>query len=114
LQINVAQAALGDEVTVPTIDGEESLKIPPGTQSGTVIRLRDKGVPRLDRSGRGLPMGRGDQHVLIQVTVPNQLSQEQREMFQELAKTLGKEVIPQPEKGILNQLKNALGEMFRG
>jgi molecular chaperone DnaJ len=114
LQINVAQAALGDEVSVPTIDGDEPLKIPPGTQSGTVIRLRDKGVPRLDRSGRGMPMGRGDQHVLIQVTVPGQLSDEQRELFQELAKTLGKEVIPQPEKGILNQLKNALGEMFRG
>jgi molecular chaperone DnaJ len=114
LQINVAQAALGDEVTVPTIDGNETIKISPGTQSGTVIRLRDKGVPRLDRSGRGMPMGRGDQHVLIQVTVPNQLSQEQRELFQELAQTLGKEVIPQPEKGILNQLKNALGEMFRG
>jgi molecular chaperone DnaJ len=114
LQINVAQAALGDEVTVPTLDGDEPLKIPPGTQSGMVMRLRDKGVPHLDRSGRGAPMGRGDQHVMIQVTVPTTLSEEQKDLFQKLAQTLGKEVIPQPEKGILNQLKNALGEMFRG
>ncbi len=70
LQINVAQAALGDEIIVPTIDGEEQLVVPAGTQSGKVFRLRGKGVPRLDRSGRGSPMGRGDQHVVVQVAIP--------------------------------------------
>ena len=52
LQLNVAQAALGDSIMVPTLDGDEPLDIPAGTQPGKVIRLRGKGVPRLDRSGR--------------------------------------------------------------
>lgn len=112
LQINVAQAALGDEITVPTIDGEEApLVIPPGTQSGKVFRLHGRGVPRLDRSGRGTHTGRGDQHVIIQVAVPKTLTEEQRRLFQELARTLGKEVVPQ-QKGILGHLKDALGDVF--
>jgi molecular chaperone DnaJ len=109
LGINVAQAALGDEVTVPTIDGEEVLSISPGTESGKVFRLKGKGVPRLDRSGRGADVGRGDQHVLIHVTIPKKLNDEQRQLFEKLAKTLGKEVVPQREKGIFSQLKDALG-----
>jgi molecular chaperone DnaJ len=112
LQINVAQAALGDEISVPIIDGEERLVVPAGTQSGKVFRLRGKGVPRLDRSGRGSPMGRGDQHVVVQVAIPKSLTEEQKQMFGDLAATLGKEVIPQREKGILGQLKNALGDFF--
>jgi molecular chaperone DnaJ len=112
LQINVAQAALGDEVTVPTMDGEEKVIIPPGTESGKVFRLRERGVPRLDRSGRGTYMGRGDQHVIIHVTIPKHLSDEQRRLFQELSRTLGKEVVPQRDKGILSQLKEALGDVF--
>ncbi len=112
LQINVAQAALGDEVMVPTIDGEELLVIPPGTQAGKMFKLRSKGVPRLDRSGRGSPMGRGDQHVLIQVSIPRHLTEEQRKLFAGLAQTLGKEVVPQREKGFLGQLKDAFGDLF--
>lgn len=112
LQVNVAQAALGDEIMVPTIDGEEHLVIPAGTQSGKVFRLRGKGVPRLDRSGRGAPMGRGDQHVVVQVAIPRNLTAEQENLFNELSKTLGSEVIPQREKGILGQLKSALGDFF--
>ncbi len=114
LQINVAQAALGDEIRVPTIDGQESLAIPAGTQSGKVFRLRGRGIPRLDRSGRGSPMGRGDQHVVVQVAIPKTLTEKQQELFGDLALTLGKEVIPQREKGILGQLKNALGDFFSG
>ncbi|NCF65263.1 MAG: molecular chaperone DnaJ [Chloroflexi bacterium] len=114
LQINVAQAALGDEIKVPTIDGAEELAIPSGTQSGKVFRLRGKGVPRLDRSGRGSPMGRGDQHVVVQVAIPKNLTEKQQELFGDLALTLGKEVIPQREKGILGQLKNAFGDFFSG
>lgn len=112
LQINVAQAALGDEVAVPTLDGEETLTILPGTQAGKVFRLRGKGVPRLDRSGRGSHLGRGDQHVIIQVAVPKNLTDEQRRLFQELARTLGKEVVPQRDRGILAQLKDALGDVL--
>jgi molecular chaperone DnaJ len=109
LHINVAQAALGDSIMVPTLDGDEPLDIPAGTQPGKVIRLRGKGVPRLDRSGRGVPMGRGDQHVLIQVAIPKKLTDEQQEMFQELARTLGKEVVPRGERGIWDQLRSAFG-----
>lgn len=112
LEINVAQAALGDEISVPTIDGDEKLDVPAGTQSGKVFRLRGKGVPRLDRSGRGSPMGRGDQHVVIQVAIPKNLSDEQEKLFGALARTLGKEVVPKRERGILGQLKEALGDFF--
>ena len=106
LAINVAQATLGDEVTIPTLDGDISLKIPAGTQSGKVFRLRGKGVPRLRRNGRG------DQLVIVQVAIPTGLTDEQRRLFQELSKTLGKEVIPQTEKGLFDKVKEALGDAF--
>lgn len=114
MQINVAQAALGDEITVPTVDGDEQLVIPPGTQSGSVLRLRGKGVPRLRRAGRGeiAIEGRGDQLIIIQVDIPKYLTEDQTELFQQLSRTLGKEVIPQQEKSILSQLRDALGDVF--
>jgi molecular chaperone DnaJ len=98
--INVAQATLGDEITVPTLDGDERIAIPGGTQTGRVISIKGKGIPHLRRPGRG------DQLVVIQVSVPTQLTHEQRELFGKLAKTLGKEVIPQNEKGFLDRLKD--------
>ncbi len=102
LAINVAQAALGDEITVPTLDGEEKLAIPSGTQTGTVFRLRGKGVPYLRRNGRG------DQLVIVQVMVPTKLTEEQKRLFKELAKTLGKEVIPQREKSFFEKMMDFL------
>ncbi len=59
-------------------------------------------------------MGRGDQHVVVQVAIPRGLTDEQTKLFNDLAQTLGKEVIPQREKGILGQLKHALGDFFSG
>ena len=112
LEINVAQAALGDEIKVPTLDNDETLVIEPGTESGKVYRLRGHGVPRLDRRGRGTPMGRGDQHVLVHVAIPKKLTEEQEKLFYELSRTLGKEVIPQRGRGILGQFKDALGDVF--
>lgn len=112
LQINVAQAAMGDEITVPTVDGDTTLQIPGGTQSGRVFRLRGLGVPKLDRSGRGANVGRGDQLVIINVAIPKHLTPEQQDLFTQLARTLGKEVVPQKDKGILGQLKDALGDLF--
>jgi molecular chaperone DnaJ len=106
LEVNVAQAVLGDDVIIPTVDGEASLTIPPGTQSGTVFRLPARGVPHLRRTGRG------DQLIITQVAIPKALSGEQRELFQKLAQTLGKEVIPHKEKSILSQLRDALGDVF--
>jgi molecular chaperone DnaJ len=106
VEINVAQASLGDEISVPTVDGGEILKIAPGTQSGTVFRIRARGVPRLRRSGRG------DQLVVVHVVTPTKMSTEQKDLMKELARTLGKEVIPQREKGLLGQLRDALGDML--
>jgi len=100
VQINVAQAALGDEIAVPTLDGDETISIPAGTQTGRVISIKGKGIPHLRRQGRG------DQLVVVQVAIPTNLSGEQRRLLQELAKTLGKEVIPQSEKGFIDKLKD--------
>ena len=93
ITINVAQAALGDKIIVPTVDGDVELTIPAGTQTGRVFRLRGKGVPRLRSDGSNA--GRGDQLVVVQVAIPTQLTDEQRRLFEQLARTLGKEVQPQ-------------------
>jgi molecular chaperone DnaJ len=100
VQVNVAQAALGDEIVVPTLDGDEKISIPGGTQTGRVITIKGKGIPHLRRQGRG------DQLVVVQVAVPTNLTSDQRKLFGELAKTLGKEVIPQSEKGFIDKLKD--------
>jgi molecular chaperone DnaJ len=102
LDINVAQAALGAEIEVPTLEGLEKLKIPAGTQPGKIFHLRNKGVPYLRRSGRG------DQLVIVNVAVPTKLTREQRELFQKLAESLGTSVQPR-EKGFLDWLNEALG-----
>lgn len=102
LDINVAQATLGAEVEVPTLEGVEKLKIPAGTQPGKIFHLRNKGVPYLRRSGRG------DQLVIVNVAVPTKLTREQRELFQKLAESLGTTVQPR-EKGFLDWLNEALG-----
>jgi molecular chaperone DnaJ len=101
LNINVAQAALGADVEVPTVDGPEKLRIPVGTQPGKVLYLRGKGVPKLRSNGRG------DQLVIINVEVPSRLNSEQRELFEQLAKSLGSEVRPQ-ERGFMERLKEIL------
>ncbi len=103
LPINVAQAALGTEVEVPTVDGPTNLKIPAGTQSGRMLRLKGKGVPFLrDR-------GRGDQLVHIMVTVPTHLSDKQKQLLRELGETFGQEVTPQENKGFFDKVKDAFG-----
>jgi molecular chaperone DnaJ len=102
LDINVAQAALGADVVVPTVDGEAKLSIPAGIQPGKVLRMREKGVPHLRSRGRG------DQLVIINVEIPNRLDDEQREIFEALAESLGSEVHPQ-EKGVLDRLREILG-----
>src|SRR5512146_270620 len=103
LDINIAQAALGADVAVPTLDGEEKLRIPAGTQPGKVFHMRGKGVPHLRRKEQ-----RGDQLVIINVDIPAKLTKEQRELFEKLAETLGTTVNPK-EKGFLDWLNEALG-----
>jgi molecular chaperone DnaJ len=102
LDINVAQAVLGAEVDVPTLDGEEKLKIPAGTQPGKVITMKGKGVPYLRRKDRG------NQLVIVNVAIPSKLTKEQHQLFEKLAESLGTTVKPQ-EKGFLDWLNEALG-----
>ena len=83
LSINVAQASLGDEIDVPTLHGTARLRIPSGTQNGKVLRLREQGVPHL-RGG-----GRGDQLVRVRVAVPQDLTDEQRRLLRDLARSFG-------------------------
>lgn len=102
-KINVAQAALGATVTIPTVDGDEELSIPAGTQSGKVFTLRGKGAPRI--RGDGSSAGRGDQLVVVQVEVPTRLSAEQRKLFEELSRTFGDTSEPQRGgKGFFDRL----------
>ncbi len=102
LDINVAQATLGAEIEVPTVDGAEKLHIPAGTQPGKVFTMKGKGVPRLRKSGRG------DEHVIVNVEIPSKLSKEQRELFEQLANSLGTAVKPQ-QKGFLDKLNDLFG-----
>ena len=74
IPISFVQAALGGEISVPTLDGKLSLKVPEGTQSGKVFRLRDKGIPVLQGYGRG------DQLVILKVETPVNLNKRQREL----------------------------------
>jgi molecular chaperone DnaJ len=81
--VSFPNAALGTEVQVPTLDGGVVMKIPPGTQSGSVLRLRGKGMPEL--RGKGV----GDEMVSVKVEVPTRLSDHQRRLIEELSRVLG-------------------------
>ena len=83
LPISIAQASLGAEVEVPTLDGKVKYTVPEGTQSGTVFRLRGKGIPFL-RGG-----GRGDQYITVRVVTPKSLTAEQKELLRQLGESLG-------------------------
>ena len=77
--------ALGADVKVPLVDGEDSLKIPAATQAGARFKLRGKGMPNV--SGRG----HGDLYVITRVAVPKKLTKEQKRLLEELAKTMPQE-----------------------
>lgn len=85
--VSIAQAALGTRISVPTVDGEEEVEIKAGTQPGTEIRLRGRGVPHLRRAA-----SRGDLHVFVNVVVPSKLSKRQRELLAEFAAEAGEDV----------------------
>ncbi len=103
MNINIAQAALGGDILVDTLEGKEKLTVPPGTQPGTIFRLKGKGVPRLQASGRG------DEIIVLSVAVPTNLDANQKQLLAELGKTLGSEVNEPDEKGFLDRIKEALG-----
>ena len=101
LSIPFPLAAIGGEIEVPTLDGRGKLRIPSGTQPGTVLRVKGKGIPR-----RAI-QSRGDQLVEIGVEVPKELTADQKRIIEELAATLGQKIQPvSPEASLLDKLKN--------
>ncbi|MCL2722844.1 MAG: molecular chaperone DnaJ [Polyangiaceae bacterium] len=100
--ITFTQAALGAEVSVPTLDGKGKLRVPAGTQPGATLRLKSKGMPK--RAG----IGRGDQRIEIIVEVPTSLTDRQRELLEQLARELGEEVSPQ-HKTFMDKLRELFG-----
>ena len=99
IPISFAQAALGDTLQVPTIDGRVKLTIPEGTQPGSVFRLRGKGIPYLQSKG-----GRGDQFVTITITVPKNMTAEQKERLHAYAESMN-EAVSEPRSGIFGNKK---------
>ncbi len=102
VKIAFPQAALGDAIEVPTLEGKAELKVPAGTQTGTTFRLRQQGIP--DVHGRG----RGDLHVRVVVKVPTKLTDRQKELLQEFAEISGKKPVEvTKEKGFFDKVKDA-------
>ena len=114
LPINIAEASLGVEKSIPTLDGkDEALKLPKGTQPGTEFRIKGKGVPHLNGNRRG------DLRVMVDVRVPGSLDSRQRELLRELEKSFERsskggpidsdESGDEEDKGIFEKIKEALG-----
>jgi molecular chaperone DnaJ len=110
IPVNFTTLALGGEIHVQTLDGKETVKIPEGTQTGTTLRLRGKGMP--DVSGRG----RGDLFATVQVLTPKKLSREQRTLLDQLSKVLpAEEFEPRPredqqdERNLFDRVKDMFG-----
>jgi molecular chaperone DnaJ len=102
LTVNVAQAALGDEADVPTPEGPPvKVKVPAGTQTGRIVRLHSRGVPHLRATGRG------DLLVRVRVAIPQHLTDEQRDLFQKLAKSFGGQ--PHEDRGFFDKVKEVFG-----
>ena len=108
--VNFTTVALGGEIQVPTLDGSDKIKIPEGTQTGTTLRLRNKGMP--DVNGRG----RGDLFATVQVQTPKKLTREQRGLLEQLAKALPKDKFePRPrseeqdERNLFDRVKDMFG-----
>jgi molecular chaperone DnaJ len=102
IPISFTQAALGTEIQVPTLEGEQALKVPEGTQSGTTLRLRGKGVPVLNGHGKG------DLFVEVRLQTPGKLSKRQRELLQELEGMNRVENKPQ-RRTLLGKVKDIFG-----
>lgn len=98
--ISIVQAALGDEIEVPTLEGDLKMRIPEGTQSGKVFRMRGKGIADV----RGF--GRGDQLVKVRVVTPTKLNNKQKQLLREFAKA-GGDTLPNETKSFLGKVRDA-------
>ncbi len=102
MKISMAQAALGTELEVPTLDGNVKYTIEPGTQTGTRFRLRGKGVPYINHA-----KARGDQYIDVVVDTPDKLTQRQKELFLELAESFGDDIASiKKKKGFFDKVKD--------
>lgn len=99
--LTFSQAALGDELEIPTVHGKVKLKIPAGTQTGRIFRLRGKGVPNVH--GRG----HGDQHIQVKVITPKKLSGRQKELLKELSEIDGTNLSDDKDGSIFDKFKKA-------
>jgi molecular chaperone DnaJ len=100
--LNVAQAALGDTLQIPTLDEEAELKVPSGTQYGKVFRLKGKGVPHLRDNKRG------DMQVRVHIMIPTDLNKEQKELFRKLDASFRK-TQNADARSIFERVKEAFG-----
>jgi molecular chaperone DnaJ len=99
IPISYPQAALGAEIEIPTLEGTHKLKVPDGTQSGTVFRIKGKGVPVLNGHGKG------DLMVEVRVQVPTKLTKRQKELLQELSESTAVDNRPTRDPGIMSKVK---------
>lgn len=102
IPITFVQAALGAELEVPTLDGKVKYNLPEGTQTGSIFRLKGKGIPYLRGNGRG------DQYVKVEIDVPNKLNDRQKALLKEFADISGDEVYER-RKNFFDKMKDALG-----
>jgi molecular chaperone DnaJ len=101
--VGITQAALGATLDVPTVEGGHTkLKVPEGTQDGTLFRLRGQGVPHLGAKGRG------DLHVAVRVVVPTRLNAEQRRLLEQLAQTLPTPELAPKDRSFVDKVKDIL------
>ncbi|HOV79697.1 MAG TPA: molecular chaperone DnaJ [Bacillota bacterium] len=100
IPVSFVQAALGDEIEVPTLEGNTKLRIPEGIQSGTMLRLKGRGIPHINGYGRG------DQHVVIKVITPTRLTDRQKDLLKEFAR-LGGEHHQAGDKSFFEKMKDA-------
>ena len=101
MPITFSQAALGDDIEIPTLHGKVKLKVPAGTQTGTKFRLKGKGVPNV----RGY--GVGDQHVIVRIITPSKLSDRQKQLLREFSEASGKAPNGSHEESIFSKVKRA-------
>jgi molecular chaperone DnaJ len=100
LPITFPQAALGASLAVPTVEGSEELQVPAGTQSGTELRLKGRGVPRLRSSGRG------DLHVIVTVVVPEKPSKAERALLKQLGEVSAPAELPKGGQGLFDRVRD--------
>lgn len=102
MPITFVQAALGAELEVPTLDGKVKYSMSEGTQTGSIFRLKGKGIPYLRGNGRG------DQYIKVEIDVPKKLNDKQKAILREFADISGNDVHEQ-QKGFFDKMKDVLG-----